>query len=263
MNLCHRLPPLICCVCIWCAPENVHAQQAVEFFPGPVVSSNKIISMGGAYTGIASGADAHLINPAAFAQRHHPRRASWFTGDWALSWFDDAPNVDADDDQPLRNSFHLDLGFHLNFGRFGIGIHGYNQSFGVSQLEQNLDTSLDVNLGYGGLGLGWSFWKDQLTAGVLMSTASLEIIESRHNIDDQEFIDEHIFRSEGQGVMFGLHLQLHDQPWQIGLRARRELKGYALIEEEPEGLTTRQGQIVIPRQLSLGTAAHHGASIIT
>lgn len=238
----------------WSKPA--HAQQAVEFFPGPLVSSNRIISMGGAYTGIASGADAHLINPASFAQRNRPRRSSWFTGDWTLSWFDDAPNVDADDDQLPRNSFHLDAGFHLNFGRFGIGAHGYNQSFGVSEFNAAQGTDLDVSLGYGGLGLGWSFWKDQFTMGVLVSSASLTITEVRGIEESGEFDELRVFRSQGQGVMLGMHLKLEGAPWQVGLRARREVRGFALLDDGDEEDAGMHTQIVIPKQLSLGLATH-------
>lgn len=252
-------PTLPCAIAAACllltalaAPSLLHAQERdlpnVEFFPGPVVSSNKIISMGGAYTAIAQGADAHLINPASFSNRaRHTTAPSWFSGDWTISWFNDAPSAYADDEQDLRDSFHIDLGFDLKFGRLGLGLHAYEQSFSISTPSR----TVAVTAGYGGLGLGWSFLEEQLDVGLLLGTASLTISEMGD-------IAPQLYTSEGQGVTFGAHLALDGKPWQLGIRARREIRGYDLsnAQQEDDGREPvgRRAQITIPKQLTLGAA---------
>ena len=58
-------------VCLWCAPTARAADPAyqLEVFQGPVVSSQRVVGMGGAYIGLAEGVAGHLDNPAAFAVR--------------------------------------------------------------------------------------------------------------------------------------------------------------------------------------------------
>ena len=249
---------------LWVVPAGEAAAEeavTVEFFPGVVVSSNRLVAMGGAYTGIAAGADAHLINPASFAQRHAPRRARWFTGDWTLSWLNEAPSPSADSRQELApgGSFHIDLGAHLNFGRFGVGFHAYEQSFAVSTSDEVSATRRTANVAasYGGLGLGWSAWRDQLTVGLLISSASLWITRTRE--DQTSYVESSRIASEGQGATLGLHLQREGRPWQVGLRARREMKGLMFREqtggeEEGEVQPEERARLVIPAQLAVGGA---------
>lgn len=248
----HLTPPAtLASTLILLSPQPLLAQQGelphVEFFPGPVVSSNKIISMGGAYTAIAQGADAHLINPASFSNR--PRQTSdpsWFSGDWTLSWFNDAPSSYADAQQGFGDSFHIDFGFDLKFGRLGLGLHGYQQGFTIERPASS--QFIEVFAGYGGLGIGWSFLEEQLDVGLILGAASLTITER-----DTSTLQTHTYTSEGQGLTLGAHLALDDRPWQIGLRARREIRGYDLSEVSDQ-MGERRARITIPRQLTVGGA---------
>lgn len=54
------------------------AQTRIDYSQGPILNSNRIIGMSGAFVSVAEGADAHLVNPASFAMRARHVRNDFF-----------------------------------------------------------------------------------------------------------------------------------------------------------------------------------------
>ncbi len=113
-------------------------QTKVDYSQGPVLSSNRIIGMSGAFVSVAEGADAHLINPASFAMRTTHRRDEFFDWDWSLYYLSDAvardgstPEAGTPDGFVDSTSF-VGLGLDARFGIVGFGLHTYAKTYDVS-----------------------------------------------------------------------------------------------------------------------------------
>ncbi|MEZ4458428.1 MAG: hypothetical protein R3E66_01610 [bacterium] len=110
----------------------------MDYTQGPVLSSNRIMGLGGAFVSVAEGADAHLINPAAFAMRYPHRRNDFFDWDWSFYFLSDV--VSREDSAPeagmppgiVDDTSFAGLALDFRFGIGGGGAHTYVKSYDVT-----------------------------------------------------------------------------------------------------------------------------------
>lgn len=151
-------------------PLDSYAQGvALEFTQGPLIASNRLIGMGGAYTSIAEGADSYLLNPASFAVRYRYSRDDYFDWDFSLYWLsaileeDSAPEVGISPDQ-VKVSSYVGGGLGLQFGVLGGGFHVYSKEYVFTNPNNSEELSLTQSFGIIGMGVALP-WQG-LTVGI-------------------------------------------------------------------------------------------------
>ena len=116
------------------AGSPLPADYQVDLFIGPVFGSSRIIGMGGAYTGLAEGAEGQLYNPAAVGHRFR-HSLTWFDIDVGFDWyiflFEDKTDFD---NFALTNFDDFDATMlfvapALHFGRGSFGISWVGRFF--------------------------------------------------------------------------------------------------------------------------------------
>lgn len=248
--------------------SGAHAQQisrhvTVEYFQGPVVSSNRIIGLGGAYIGIAEGADGHLINPAAYATRYRYSVDDWFDYDWALSWINmpgtNASLNDAPIDVRVDSAQYVDFGFDLKFGRFGIGTHVAPRSFEqrLAWVDSNDVKRLEEvtwSQSAGGLGLAYAFLDGEVVFGVSILVVDLGL--SGLNLEEDDFVDVNTSQ-----LVWGLLVRPDEAQWRLGARLRTRALGESRITGDIEqfDLALQPTGVVAPWELGVGASWRWGA----
>ncbi len=151
---------------VWAAATPGFAQVLLEVPEGPVVNSNRVMAMGGAFVGVAEGADGHLINPASFAYRYPHTRNQFVDWDWTLYSLrlpgSRNPDLYGRADE-TRSAVWSGAGIDLKLGPFGFGAHVRSQ-----QYELDVGTESQVRVVENrsvGLGLAYSLPRPDVTFG--------------------------------------------------------------------------------------------------
>lgn len=218
----------------------------VDFFQGPVVSSHRVVGLGGAYTGIAYGADGHLVNPAAFALRDPFGADGYFDWDLALSWLN-VSGRDADLTQSGRGgSFEqvqfIQGGGNVKLGRHGFGVHLIAQRWTVFVEVDGEPVSAHYQQTFGGPGYAYNFAGGEFVCGVVTfaGKAALEI-----DGDDVAGV-------EGAGLLLGCVWGPFDEAWRLGATLRTPVVGANTSgDEEQVGAVIPDG-IAVPAELAWG-----------
>ncbi len=166
--------------CLCTASTASAADLVVEAADGPVVSSQRVTGMGGAFVGLAEGADAHLVNPASFAVRSAFFGHDWFDWDFALAAstvLGGSNDLDRSrDGERLSTATVSQAGLNLKFGRLGVGAHVRSQSLQFRFTQQDATpVEVNYNLTYGGLGTAYALDDGQWVVGALWSVGSTDI----------------------------------------------------------------------------------------
>jgi hypothetical protein len=152
-----------------CVAQGFDGSQPLDAYTGPVLSSGRIIGLGGAYVGVAEGPAGAPVNPASVAQRdRHLDRpwdlsgvATWFVPEVADLSRQDLGN-DGARDGGLGGFGNLQLGFGAQAGRLGVGflarVHAVSARGATgSTVVSTTDVAVTG---------GWSGWQDTLVVGV-------------------------------------------------------------------------------------------------
>jgi hypothetical protein len=179
--------------------------------------------MGGAFIGVAEGADAHLINPASFATRYSYTVDDWFDYDWALSWVTmpeggDAALNSAPVAVDVDSASYVELGFDLKFGRFGLGLHAsphtFDERLGWTDPEGGVRVeAVTWTQMAGGMGLGYAFYDGQLIVGMASETIQF-------GVAGEELERDELFHLSTTQVLWGGLVAPHGEPWRLGMRFR-------------------------------------------
>lgn len=227
------------------------ARTRVDFHQGPVVSSGRVIGLGGAYIAVAEGADAQIVNPAAYAIRPAHAVDDWFDWDVALSWFNIGAKDDIDLDQSGRGAFEdaqlLQLGFNLKFGRHGFGLLVAQQAYRISRQLDESDEALE----YGQLipSIGYAYAWDEWTFGAAIIGSNAQIKRPGQ---------EPFARLNGGGLLLGAVYHHPESPWRFGATLRSRTVG-AEFEGDAQALNDLvPEEIVLPWSLSFGVARMWG-----
>ncbi len=229
---------------------------SVEFFQGPVISSNRVVGLGGAYIAVAEGADGHLLNPAAFAVRFPYTRHDDFDWDIALSWLS-LGKASQDIDQSGLTGFDegmlFDLGGHMIFGQHGYGIHLRVHRFLLAPvLPDGTTEAARYEQLLGTLGYAYAAYGGQLTVGGALTVVSATV--GPRTLDDRQPDDAQELTVQGGGLLGGVLWAPHDLPYRLGVTLRTRALG-----EEVTGRTAIRGvtppdRIIAPWQLGGGFA---------
>jgi hypothetical protein len=238
--------------------QNVSVPAAVEYYQGPVVSSNRVIGLGGAFIGVAEGAEGHMLNPAAYVTRHRHVAGRWFDYDWTISWLntpggDAALNV-APVSVPVNRASYLDIGFNLKFGALGIGAHAaphqFYQTFGWWREDGSLRVAEVIwEQSLGGLGVGYALFEGQLALGAAVKSVKLAL--AGEGLEASE-----TFETATVQMMFGALVAPAELPWRVGARFRTATLGDTVLEGDPNqyGLRVVPERVVAPWELGVGAS---------
>ncbi len=183
----------------------------LDLVRGPVITSSRIMGLGGAFVGVGEGIDGIFRNPAALANRG-PGETSFFAADFTLDWmFVQGGALDWDaDTRPLSDDFEfqaLNLGLVTQWGPLGLGVlatlYGWSGD-GVS--IQHVDVLL---------GAGWAFADGAVIvgAGVTASTLTVKAIDGGAD-------PELLLELSGASGDFGVLWRPPERDWRIGARFR-------------------------------------------
>ena len=218
-------------LCLSSAPARAQDKgYQLEVFQGPVVSSQRVVGMGGAYIGVAEGVAGHLDNPAAFAVR------SVFSGNPQVVWdvgfalFDIVGN-DADLDMSGRGgeftgAYVLQGGANAKYGRLGFGLHLGQTAFSLPIKKKGADDKLVIQtdgdgepLVYAwrqrtiGFGLAYALFDGEWVIGTIVGWANATMAngETRQSLQ----------MSSSIGLdNWGLLWAPRGQPWRAGLNLK-------------------------------------------
>jgi hypothetical protein len=258
-----RVATLSACAALTLALANpAQAQETlnIDFFQGPLVSSGRVVGLGGAFVSVAEGADGHLVNPASLAIRYPYTADDWFDWDYALSLRKDTfleGGIDLDRSGRAaaydRTTFSQ-IGFNLKFGRFGIGIHIQSQEYQIdSELLTQTRTYKYIQL-VGGLGAAWAAWDGELIMGIFLPVARSELKE----------MEAGSVALEGSALLLGTVYAPFGHPYRLGAALRSETLGQIKTRalQNPEGYVddARFGILRVPDGISLPWEFNMGAS---
>ena len=239
------------------ATSSAHAQDGarVDLHTGPVVSSGRVIGLGGAYRAVAEGADSQLINPAAYTMRAPHTINEWFDWDIALSWFNIGARDGIDLDQSGRAAFEdaqiLQFGFNLKFGRHGFGVILAQETYTISRLVDGTEQQLL----YGQVvpSVGYAYAWDTWSLGVAVVGSNAEI---------KRVGEEQPFASlEGAGLQLGAVYHVPESPWRFGATLRTQSVGTEFSGDEQAINSLVPEAIVLPWSLSFGAARMWGERV--
>ncbi len=237
------------------AAQVFDGTQRVDAFTGPVVSSGRILGLGGAYVAVGEGLGGAAVNPAAVAQRQRGLARGW-DWDWFVTWYvPEARDVGRQDlgndggrDVGLSGVANGQLGLAYQRGVLGVGLLW--QSWKLSAPRDGLGV-LEMEIGEASFPVASSFWRDELIVGAALAAVSGVVRLSRPGAAPVAL------EYAGTTVRLGALHRPRGQPWRLGLAldpgARATVRGdrSALPVSTPAGFE-------FPWVLSLGAAGWVG-----
>lgn len=222
------------------------AQPALEVPEGPVVSSSRVLGMGGAYAGIAEGADGHLINPASFATRFPYTRRDVWDWDWTgyLLRIPARRNPDSyGEAAETAETLHVGGGLDFKILGFGAGFHVNAHGYDIA----DTDGIISVQNVSAGLGLGYSLHAADVVLGSY-AYAFNWLFEFPLAGESRSL------NITGGGSRVGLLWIPDALPVRLGLVARTSFDAQSITEDStiPVGRTPRS--VYIPAQVVLGAS---------
>ncbi|MGQ0507457.1 MAG: hypothetical protein ACT4TC_19295 [Myxococcaceae bacterium] len=188
--------------------------QRLYLDSGALVGSSRLIGLGGAYVGIAEGADGLASNFASLAQKSPTRTDGWdFDATFSLLFGAAFGSRDLDNDgqrDSARSGQELMAGLSLQIGRVGLGVY-FRSSAASFCLAAPCDdaTVVEVHRIQSGLAAAVAVWKDQLLFGLGFLTTSAQFTTG----PDQRFYTggtleaDALFRPLGQRYRIGLSVK--------------------------------------------------------
>jgi hypothetical protein len=151
------------------------APQPYDAYNSVVVSSGRVIGLGGAFVGVGEGIGGATVNPASVAQRDRHNTDTWDL-DGILTWYLPQPEQlgdvdlsnDGETDGDLASSGTLLLGGSGQVGRLGAGVLMAASAVGAdrSPTERVEIGTLEI-----AVAVGWSGWRESLVLGASLTSA--------------------------------------------------------------------------------------------
>lgn len=160
-------------VCAWLASAPAWASGSdgarnLDIYQGPLLSSGRIVGLGGAFVGVAEGQDGEPFNVSSLAHRNR-RIDRWW--DWDFVFSVDVPLFH----QPFRQDFDLDgkldpgersntqLGVMLQIHRIGFGLLVRELALSGALPDGSV---LDLATQDVALGVAYGFWDEEAIIGL-------------------------------------------------------------------------------------------------
>jgi hypothetical protein len=233
------------------AAQAFDGTQGVDTFTGPVISSGRILGLGGAYVAVAEGLGGAAVNPAAVAQRNRHLARGW-DWDWVLTWYvpensevgrQDIGN-DGSRDVGLSGIGNGQLGLSFQRGRLGVALAG--RGWNLAAPRDGVG-SVEMEIAEASLAAGGSFRQDALVLGASATEVSGVVRVARPGTAPVEV------EYAGNTLRFGALLRPRGRPYRLGAafdpgaRARAQGDRSALPIATP-------AEFVFPWVLSLGAS---------
>ncbi len=211
----------------------------LDLVRGPLITSSRIMGLGGAFAGIGEGIDGIFRNPAALSNRGADS-TSFFDVDFTLDWmFLPSGRIDWDaDTRRLSDSVEFQaftLGLVTQLGPLGLGVLAtfYGWSFDGIAIQHS-----DVFVG-----AGWAFADGQVIVGAGAVTSAVTVTDTSND-------DEPLTELSGVAADIGVLWRPPDEDWRVGLRFKSTGKLTA-VNNPTTGVS--------PWQLALGWSSYHSA----
>ncbi len=236
------------------AQSRVEEPSRVEFFQGPLISSNRVVGMGGAFMSVAEGADAHMVNPASFAVRQHNAADDWFDYDFAISWLNartgEGTDIDQSGEGAVQDSTFAQGGINVKLGRNGFGGHLLSHSYTIGlPLEQRVRDAEWRQL-FGGFGYARAFRDGELVFGgmLVVGKAALRLVDE----------DANLVEVTGGGLLLGALWAPFGQRYRLGVTSRSEIIGSEVAGDPEKVGELVPEEIVVPWELGWGASYMFG-----
>lgn len=210
----------------------------VDLARGPILTSSRIMGLGGAFVGVGEGIDAVFRNPAALANRGDAA-TSWLDGDFTLDWLI-VPGSEIDwdgDGRPAADAVEfraINAGLIIQGGPVGLGALG--TFYGWS------GAGFDVTHVDGLFGLGIAFDDGAWLVGLGATGSTLSVTTGDSATD-----------LSGTGVDAGVLWRPHDLDLRLGARVRSGMRLEGATTDVTGLLAGEPGLVgIVPFQVALG-----------
>lgn len=232
-------------------PEHLYLNSGV------LLGSTRMVGLGGAYVGIAEGAEGFVSNLAALAHRNPRLERDWDL-DATLSWLDvplaRSRNEDLDNDglpDETRRTFQLLASMLLQYKQYGLGffLNTRRLTYCVTEAcdaEDSIRVSLTNTAFAGAVALG----RDDFLLGAGFYTAEAVF---NHQGED--------WRYRGTGLALDVLYRPNGRPYRVGLAVRPQVTAaWRRAAGQTSSVAGRQlfAAVVAPAVLSLGVSYRLG-----
>lgn len=195
------------------------SQYALDLFVGPVLSSTRVMALGGAFTAVSEGVEGIATNPAAPAVRE-----AWSSDridfDWTfgLTSSGSVRGTDFDNDGSVGFSFSdfyfLTGGVSLQAGNWGFGLLLDSQNYHLDrELSATDQRTMQVQLSRAHAQVARRFFDGQLVIGAGLRLGMLGIVADEKNPVD-------VLNIEGAGFEAGALWAPYELPLRLALTGR-------------------------------------------
>lgn len=203
------------------APEEATRPERLYLSPTTLLGSSRVVALGGAYVGIAEGAEGFNSNVASVAHRSPLLQRDWDAG-FTLTWlqlpFSNPERKDVDNDglpDDALEQRHLQGGVQLQYRRFGLGFSLRNSHAAYCATEScdeagRIRASLTTSLLAGSFALG----RDDFLLGLGIYAAEAQF----------SYLGE-TWRYGNTGLAFDFLFRPHGRSYRVGVAVRPEVVG--------------------------------------
>jgi hypothetical protein len=192
--------------------------QRLYLNPGVLIGSSRMISLGGAYTAIAEGADGISANPASIAHRTPHERGAWQVSPVA-TWMINLGDHDFDNDgnvDPVYYAWQALGGLQVRVKHLGVGafLRSNRLSF-CDDRSRRCEAGQRIGITFmnPSLSVGYAFLDESL---VVAGGINGQVTTLGNNLDTWRYL--------GVGAEAGVLLRPRGLPFRVGLAARTPVK---------------------------------------
>ena len=247
------------CLCIFFLTDSARAaiqgppisdnNYNVDLTLGPVMGSNRMLALAGAYVGIAEDTAGISANPASVLFYSKPGDPRWDPG-FAFGYFR-ALGKDLDNNgstlSDVKNHQVIQLGLMLQNGKYGLGALIQGQSIEFKTGDQVTEFSFLTPT----LALGRAFRERQILLAVAVKPATLEV-------KDKESSSK-LFKLEATGFEIGGLWHPQRGPFRLGMTYQGRTSQEQVISADPANPTTAAG-LIVPKEVELPWRSSLGVS---
>jgi hypothetical protein len=249
------------------APPIKTNNYAIDLTQGPVLASNRVIGLAGAFVAMADGVDGDSSNPASPAVRttysysdvdYDLGAGIVFPG--TLGHSGDFFNSGSKTQVVAGNDLYVFLNgaFNLQIDRFGFGVTADLQQYSLRRSAEPTVTSLTSQIMVNHFLLAYSFANDQLVVGTGARVVTLDVSTRATFLSSgMDTLNTH-----GSGVEFGFIWRPNGERVRLGGAFRSPVsavaQGKVLYRGTPDELYL-PSHITLPWDLSFGTAVQLGS----
>ena len=241
-------------------PTLTKNDYSIVLYTGPVLAPSRIISLGGAYVGVAEGVDGNAANVAtpavreAFSFRDFEfdlTGSVYFPGSFAGTDFE---NRGGRRTSGVENFLYANLGAMIAIGPVGGAFTLDYQSYTVRPAEGGGE-GIDLKTFRANLQVAYGFFHHQLSIGIGLQGVTSYLTEGSRSLAP----------ASGVAPTAGVLLRLDEQPWRFGATIRAPVTSGSGSSGtvDANGVRSASGYVlpdsfIIPAQLEAGVAIQLG-----